>query len=159
MTLTAVVVIVALFALNIRAYNAAVRVQQFGRPGPITTWEDRLRLIDESISTFPGLANYPRRHLIRESFDRLSSLSEDEFWATVAMIESIGDDALDVEPENWRFVAMMVHLHHIAGLRDAEYLAKAKEGLDTMATLAPNLPDTRILTETQDNLEGTSTTP
>ena len=159
MTLVAAVVIVALFALNIRAYDAAVRVQQFGRPGPIATWEDRLRLIDESISTFPGLANYPRRHLIRESFDRLSSLSEDEFWTTVKLIESAGDDALDVEPDNWRFVAMMVHLHQIASQRDAEYLAKAKEGLDTMATLAPNLPDTRILTETQDSLEASSATP
>ena len=157
MALVSVVVIGALYALNLRAYNAAADIVRFGRTG--TTWEERLVYAEESISTFPGLANYPRRHLMRDSFDRLSSLSDEEFWAAVALMENTADDALEVEPENWRFVALVIHLQHIAGQRDAEYLTKAKENLDLMAALAPNLPDTRILIETQDELEQSRATP
>ena len=159
MALVAVVVVGALFALNLRAYNGAVRVQQFGRPAPNASWEDRLTLMDESITSFPGLANYPRRHLIRESFDRLPTLPGDEFWSAVELMEDTGDDALEVEPDNWRFIAMMIHLYQIASERDEEYLAKARESLDRMSEIAPNLPDTRILIEQQDGLEENSATP
>ncbi len=160
MALVSVVVIGALYALNLRAYNAAADIVGFGlaaRTG--ATWDERLVYAEESISTFPGLANYPRRRLMRDSFDRLSSLSDEEFWAAVALMENTADDALEVEPENWRFVALVIHLQHIAGQRDAEYLTKAKENLDLMAALAPNLPDTRILIETQDELEQSRATP
>ncbi len=159
MALVAVVVVGALFALNLRAYDGAVRVQQFARPGLNASWEDRLTLMDESITSFPGLANYPRRHLIRDSFDRLPSLSDDEFWGAVELMENTGDDALEVEPDNWRFIAMMIHLYQIAGERDSEYLGKAREHLDRMAIIAPNLPDTRILSEQQDRLEENRATP
>ena len=160
MAIVSVVVIVALYALNLRAYNAAADIATFGlaaRAG--ATWEERLAYAEDSISTFPGLANYPRRHLIRDSFDRLQSLSDDEFWAAVELMESTGDDALEVEPDNWRIIAMMIHLRQTAAERDGEYVAKAGESLEKMTRIAPNLPDTRILTEIQDSLEEAGAAP
>ncbi len=74
-------------------------------------------------------------------------------------MESTGNDALDVEPDNWRIIAMMVLLHQTAAERDEEYVAKARDGLDKMAAIAPNLPDTRILSEQQDILEQAAATP
>ena len=159
MCLVTVIVIAALFALNIRAYDAAVAVADFGRPGSGSDFEDRLTLVNESISTFPGLANYPRRHLMRDSLVALPSLSDEEFWSYVELTENTANDALEVEPDNWRFVALLIHLQQIAGQRDAEYLTNARESLDLMAALAPNLPDTRILVETQDELEQTIAAP
>ena len=160
MALVSVVVIGALYALNLRAYNASADIASFGlttRTG--IAWEERLAYAEESISTFPGLANYPRRHLIRDSFDRLPSLSEDEFRAAVELMESTGSDALEVEPDNWRIIAMMVHLHQTAAELDREYLDKAEESLEKMKRIAPNLPDTRILSETQASLKAAGDTP
>ncbi len=160
MATVSAVVIVALYALNLRAYNAAADIASFGlsaRSG--ATWEERLAYAEDSISTFPGLANYPRRHIIRDSFDRLPSLSDDEFWAEVELMESTGNDALEVEPDNWRIIAMIIHLRQTAAERDAEYVAKAGESLEKMTRIAPNLPDTRILTEIQDSLEEAGAAP
>lgn len=160
MALVSVVVIAALYALNLRAYNAAADIASFGLTSHTgVAWEERLVYAEDSIGTFPGLANYPRRHIIRDSFDRLPTLSDEEFWAEVELMESTGNDALDVEPDNWRIIAMLVLLHQTAAERDEEYVAKAREGLDKMAAIAPNLPDTRILTEQQDILEQAAATP
>ncbi len=160
MALVSVVVIAALYALNLRAYNAAADIASFGlTAGTGIAWEERLAYAQDSISVFPGLANYPRRHLIRDSFDRLSSLSEDEFRAEVELMESTGDDALEVEPDNWRILAMMVHLHQTAAEVDREYLEKAEESLEKMKRIAPNLPDTRILSETQASLRAAGGAP
>ena len=154
MALVSVVVIAALYALNLRAYNAAADIALFGLSGGAgAAWEERLAYAQDSISTFPGLANYPRRHIIRDSFDRLPTLSDEEFWSEVELMESTGNDALDVEPDNWRIMAMMIHLYQTAAERDDEYVAKARESLDKMTRIAPNLPDTRILNEVQDSLE------
>lgn len=160
MVVVSVVVIGALYALNLRAYNAAADIASFGivaRTG--AAWEERLAYAEESISTFPGLANYPRRHLIRDNFDRLPSLSEDEFWAAVELMDSTGNDALEVEPYNWRILAMMIHLHQTAAELDREYLEKAEESLAKMKRIAPNLPDTLILSETQASLRAAGDTP
>ena len=160
MALVSVVVVVALYALNLRAYNASADIASFGltaRTG--VAWEQRLAYAEESISTFPGLANYPRRHLIRDNFDRLPSLSEDEFWAAVELMESTGNDALEVEPHNWRIIAMMVHLQQTAAELDREYLEKAEASLEKMKRIAPNLPDTHILSETQAILKAAADTP
>ncbi len=160
MALVSVVVIAALYMLNLRAYNAAADIASFGLTANTgVAWEERLVYAEDSVSTFPGLANYPRRHIIRDSFDRLPTLSDEEFWAEVELMESTGNDALDVEPDNWRIIAMMVLLHQTAAERDEEYVAKARDGLDKMAAIAPNLPDTRILSEQQDILEQAVATP
>ena len=160
MALVSVVVIAALYALNLRAYNAAADIASFGLTSHTgVAWEERLVYAEDSIGTFPGLANYPRRHIIRDSFDRLPTLSDEEFWAEVELMESTGNDALDVEPDNWRIIAMLVLLHQTAAERDEEYVVKAREGLDKMVAIAPNLPDTRILSEQQDILEQAAATP
>ena len=160
MALVSVVVIAALYTLNLRAYNAAADIASFGLTANTgATWEERLVFAEDSISTFPGLANYPRRHIIRDSFDRLPSLSDEEFWSEVELMESTGNDALDIEPDNWRIIAMMTLLHQTAAERDDEYVPKAREGVDKMTAIAPNLPDTRILTEQQDILEESAATP
>ena len=160
MVVVSVVVIGALYALNLRAYSASADIASFGlTAGRGVGWEERLAYAEESISTFPGLANYPRRHLIRDYFDRLSSLSEDEFRAAVELMESTGNDALEVEPDNWRIIAMMIHLHQTAAELDREYLEKAEESLEKMKRIAPNLPDTRILIETQASLRSAGDTP
>ena len=156
MAFVSVVVIAALYTLNLRAYNASVDVAEFARP---RDWDVRLEYIQDSISTFPGLANYPRRHLMRDSFDRLPSLSGDEFRGAVELMEKAGNDALEIEPDNWRIMAMMIHLYQVAAERDSEYLAKAGEHLDKMTRIAPNLPDTRILAENQDSLEAAGAAP
>ena len=160
MALVSVVVIAALYALNLRAYNAAADIASFGLAvSRGATWDERLVYAEESISTFPGLANYPRRHIIRDSFGRLPTLSDEEFWSEVELMESTGNDALDIEPDNWRILAMMVLLHQTAADRDDEYVTKARASLEKMTAIAPNLPDTRILTEQQDILEQASATP
>ena len=161
MVLVSVAVVGALYALNLRAYNAAADIAAFNFVGDTgAAWEEQLAYAEDSIATFPGLANYPRRHLIRDSFERLPSLSDDEFWSEVELMESTGADALEVEPDNWRIMAMMIHLYQVAAQRDSEYLAKAGESLDKMAAIAPNLPDTRILSETQAGLTAAGdTTP
>ena len=97
--------------------------------------------------------------MIRDSFNWLPTLSDEEFWSEVELIEGTGNDALDAEPDNWRILALMVLLHQTAAERDDEYVAKARAGLEKMAAIAPNLPDTRILTEQQDMLEGSAATP
>ena len=160
MALVSVAVIAALYTLNLRAYNAAADIASFSPEiNPRATWEERLAYAEESISTFPGLANYPRRYLIRNSFGRLPILSDEEFWSEMELMESTGNDALDAEPDNWRILAMMILLHQIAAERDDEYVAKARAGLEKMTAIAPNLPNTRILAEQQDILEGASATP
>ena len=160
MVLVSVAVVAVLYALNMRAYTAAADIAEFSFAASRgAACEERLAYAEDSVATFPGLANYPRRHIIRDSFNRLPSLSEDEFWGAVELMENTGNDALEVEPDNWRIMAMMVHLYQMAAERDSEYLAKAGESLDKMAVIAPNLPDTRILGETQASLTAAGDTP
>ena len=154
MAIVSVIAIGSLYALNLRAYEAAVDIVTFSvSDDSELTWEERLAYAEESISGFPGLANYSRRYVINEGIERMPSLSDEEFLELVALIEDIGDDALEVEPDNWRIISLMIHFHQNASERDDIYVAKARERLDKMSELAPNLPDTRILAEAQDRLE------
>ncbi len=142
--LVSVIVVGALYSLNLRIYNASVEAAKvLGQRG----WEASLDHADDSISTFPGLANYPRRYILSGYLNRLESLPNDEFWNAVESMETIGNDALAIEPDNWRIIALMAHLYQAAGERDSEYLAKAEERLDKMILIAPNIPTTRNLAE------------
>ncbi len=160
MALVSVAVIASLYAINLRAYNAANDIVIFSGTINDLAWEERLTYAESSVDSFPGLANYSRRYVINEGIERLSSpLSDEEFSEMVTLVESVGDDALDVEPDNWRIISLMIHFHQNASERDDAYLAKAREGLEKMAAIAPNLPDTRTLLEAQDSLEGAGATP
>ena len=160
MALVSVVIMVALYALNLRAYNAATEIANFSfatRGG--VAWEERIVYVEESVTGFPGLANYPRRYLLVESFNTLNSTSDDEFWSTIELTENTGADALKVEPDNWRIIALLTHLHQVAGERDVEHVKIAKEYLDKMTQVAPNLPDTHTLTKQQESLEQRTAAP
>ena len=155
MAVMSVAVIAALYALNLRAYNAAADIATFNiSSGSETTWEERVAYAEESIIGFPGLANYSRRYVIKDGIARLSQLSDEEFLDAVSLIEKIGDDALAVEPNNWRIIAVMIHFHQTASERDRAYLEDAEEGLKKIMEIAPNLPDTQILAEVQNSMEG-----
>ena len=159
-SLVSIVVVVALYTLNLRAYDASADIASFEfsrRTG--TEWEERMVFVEDSVDKFPALANYPRRIFMNESTRRLPSLSEDDFQNDLELIAKIGSDALEMEPYNWRIIGLMTLLYQLAGERDEEYVKMAREHLDLMIQISPNLPNTIALSEQQEILEQRTATP
>ena len=138
-----VLVILVVLWLNWRPYRAADMVldaftgveQHTGRTIDLN---ERLRVFDASIETFPPLGNYIREPILNfyaglawqqldeETADTLKAAADQKF-----------KDGIEAEPQHWRMYIAAANLYHGLAARNPEYLQTARSYIDKAYELAP----------------------
>lgn len=155
-TWTAIVVVVIMMMASLTVFNARVYSAASILSDALRTpraWAGRQHDFTRCIDEFPGLANYPRRHLIAEAAAEIGEMSEDDVRRTVELVATEAGRALAAEPQNWRFAAVLAVFYQIAAARDAQYVEVARRHLDSAAALAPGVPEVIDVVNEQERLE------
>lgn len=138
-----VLVILAVLWLNWRPYRAADMVldaftgveQHTGRSLEL---DERRRVFEASIETFPQLGNYFREPLLN-FYAGLSWQQLDE--QTASQLKEAADqkfkDGIEDEPRHWRMYIAAANLYHGLAARDPQYLQTARSYIDKAYELAP----------------------
>ena len=137
-------------AVNVRMYAAASAVL---RAETQAHWLDRADLYLESIETFPGLANYPRRLLAYDLSLRLADMSEEEFDLAVRIVETAAAQGADDDPTDWVFEAGLASFFQRASIRDRALLERAAAHVAIGLSLAPRAKETLGVQREQERLE------
>ena len=131
------------YSLNIRTYQAATAVVKTANPA--ITWDQRFELFEESIDSFPPLANYPRQVLFAQLTNNWDLLSPDEIAVALVTMEREAEDAIKAEPRGWRIYVALAQLYQKASPLGPEYDQKARSFVDKAIELAPNTPQIAAL--------------
>ena len=139
------------YLVSVRPYQAANAVVQTASPA--LTWEQRLEYFDESIDSFPPLANYPRLILFSQLIRRWGSLSEADARAALAVVEREAQEALKIEPQGWRLYVALSRVYLVASSLDPAYLERANSYLEAAAEMAPDTLEVAALRAQQARAE------
>ena len=137
-------------AVNLRIYAAASAIL---RAETEFVWFERADLYLESIETFPGLANYPRRLLAYDLSLRLADMSDDEFDLAVRIVETAAAHGADSDPTDWVFEAGLASFFQRASIRDRAFLERAAAHVAIGLALAPRAKETLGVQREQERLE------
>ena len=129
------IVLLLIFALNIRAYLASKEV--INALDHQIPWEQRFAHFESTFDRFPPLANYPRLILLDLLTRNWSNLPEASRETALALVDEVVRDATDAEPRGWRHYIAVAELYHLAAGRYPELLPIAKGYVETAAELAP----------------------
>ena len=140
LTMYGLVVVLALVSLNIyyfsyRPYSAATAVVKTS--DPTITWDRRFEYFEESIDSFPPLANYPRLILVSQLVDNWDNLTQREVTAALEIVERESAQALKDEPQSWRINEALTRFYQQASSLAPAYLERARAHLDMANDLAP----------------------
>ena len=128
-TLPVAAIVVAVFLalssvwINLRAFNAAGTILEIGRG--VSSLDNAIATVDQSISSFPALANYPRLIYIKNVGLILPDLSEGDAQRLVEFAQEVADDAMVTEPQNWRILVIISEMY-----RDVARHSPVYEGVD-----------------------------
>ncbi len=147
----AAVVSASLVYFNVRPFSAAVAAVQTSDPQ--ISWSDRFAFFEESISEFPGLANYPRLLLMSQVTNNIGSLNVEELNSALELIEREGAAALKGEPESWRVHLSLARFYQLISQVDPDSLETARQHLDEGIRLAPKTLDADATRKEQERLE------
>ena len=132
-----VLVAAAIFVINVRAYQASRTILDTLNPN--TSWDARLDYFDETIETFPQLANYPRLVMFNQLTRDWTKLEDEEKQRAVQLAEEQGVLAFEQEPEEWRLYGTLAGFYQRIGPPFSE---KSRELVDKVAELAPERLET-----------------
>lgn len=123
--------------VNIMVYRAATAIIEVTRG--VSSLDAALATVSRSISSFPPLANYPRLIYIKNVGDIWLGLSEADAQRVVDFAEQEANNAIAVEPENWRIYVSMgeMHLDIVSQRSGFEGLDSAIHYLEIAEILAP----------------------
>ncbi len=125
----------SLFFFNYRIYSAATLYVE-ANSGSLA-WEEKLRLFDRSIDTFPQLANYPRLGLFASVMGDWQNLEDEDRRRAIAIVESEAEAAIEREPENWHIIVALANLYLAAASIDENYREEARSYVERATELAP----------------------
>ena len=154
-----VLVILAVYYFNIRAYNGATTILQTIRPQ--TSWSERLGYFEGSIDAAPPLANYPRIVMFNQLTRNWGDLDEGQARAALDTAVREGDRGIEKEPEEWRLYLALAGLYHRASSSEPRYLpqprdfyvSKSRGLIDEAEGLAPERIEVHQLLVRQDIME------
>ena len=130
-----IVTLIAIILLNLAPYNGSRRILDTLNPN--ISWGERLVHFEESIDSFPPLANYPRIVMFNRINTEWDKLEGQEVAAALAAVEKAGQDALNSEPQEWRVHLALAKIYQRAGSIDLAYVARARDLVDEAAQLVP----------------------
>ena len=133
----------AVFFLNVRPLTAASRAVDAVTQG--LSWNQRLEAFEDSVSTFPPLANNVRMMMFREIGLGWITLTDDEASTALQIVETHGPEGTKAEPEEWRLLSAMAVIYQQAGGANKEYIIQARELVEKVVELAPSRVEARAL--------------
>jgi hypothetical protein len=141
-----------IYLSNYRPYNAALAIVQTTGSG--ITWEERFGYYEESIDSFPQLANYPRLILLGQLTDNWANVvGSNQVARALAIADAEGRNALRSEPEGWRMYVALARFYQAASTIDREHVKLARSYLRTARELAPEVPEVVFVTLRQRLIE------
>ena len=129
----------SLHSYNYKPYQAAQASKEFLRTN---LWTDISTNFNRSIDEFPPLANVPRRLMINHVGYSLIDLAHADYVEAVDLVTREGQEALRIEPQNWRFHVALAQFYQQAYLRNPDYLELADTHVQEALRLAPNTSQT-----------------
>ena len=148
----------SLYNYNYKPYQAARASREFLSASLLT---DISANFNRSVDEFPALANIPRRLIIEHVGCGLATtLADADYIEAVDFVTQEGQEALQIEPQNWRVHAALAHTYQLASLRNLDhleenfdYLKLAKAHVQEALRLAPNTSQTNRVKVQQERLE------
>ena len=140
----------SLYSYNYKPYQAAQVSKEFLRTN---LWTDISTNFNLSVDEFPPLANVPRRLMINHVGYSLIDLAHADYVEAVDLVTREGQEALRIEPQNWRFHVVLAQFYQQAYLRNPDYLELADIHVQEALRLAPNTGQTIRIKVEQERLE------
>ena len=141
----------AVFLLNVRPLTAASSAADAVSGG--TSWEQRFEAFEDSVSTFPPLSNTVRMMMFREIGLAWGALEGNEMTTALAIVETHGPAGTKAEPEEWRLLSGMAVIYQQARDENEEYIARARDLVESAVELAPSRVEVRALLIAQHLIE------
>lgn len=140
----------SLYNYNFKPYQAARTSSEFLRAN---LWTDISVNFNRSVDEFPALANIPRRLMIAHVGFRVADLAHADYIEAVNLVTKEGQEALRIEPQNWRLHVALAQFYQQAYLRNPDYLELANAHVQEALRLAPNTTQAIAVKVEQDRLE------
>ena len=145
-------ILAAVFFLNVRPMTASSRAVDAVTPG--LPWSQKFEAFEDSVSTFPPLANNIRMMMFRELGLGWNALTDDEVSRALQIVGTHGPEGTKTEPEEWRLLNSMAVIYQQAGGENDEYIAQSRDLVERAVELAPSRVETRALLIAQHLVEG-----
>ena len=147
----------SLYSYNYKPYLAA-RASYESLSASLLT--DISANFNRSVDEFPALANIPRRLMIEHVGCGLVTMTNADYVEAVNLVTQVGQEALQIEPQNWRIHASLAQTYQRASLRNPDhlelnidYLELARAHVQEAFRLAPHTSQTNSVKVQQERLE------
>ena len=144
----------AVFLLNVRPLTAASSAADAVSAG--NSWEQRFKAFEDSVNTFPPLSNTVRMMMFREIGLAWGALEGNEMATALELVETHGPAGTKAEPEEWRLLSGMAVIYQQARDENKEYIARARDLVESAVELAPSRVEVRALLIAQHLIENDS---
>ena len=141
----------AVFLLNVRPLTAASSAVNAVSGG--TSWEQRFEAFEDSVNTFPPLSNTVRLMMFREIGLAWGGLDGNEMATALAIVGTHGPAGTKAEPQEWRLLNGMAVIYQQARDENEEYIARARDLVESAVKLAPSRVEVRALLIAQHLIE------
>lgn len=145
----AVSLIWSLYNYNYKPYQAAQASSELLR---VSLWTDISANFNRSVDEFPALANISRRLMIDHVGCGIATMGHADYVEAVDLVAKEGQEALRIEPQNWRIHIALAKFYQLAYDRNSIYSELADAHVQEALKLAPNAGQTIRVKVEQDRL-------
>ena len=140
----------SLYNYNYKPYQAAQASSELLRAG---LWTDISANFNRSVDEFPALANISRRLMIDHVGCGIATMGHADYAEAVDLVAKEGQEALRIEPQNWRIHIALAKFYQLAYHRNSIYSELADAHVQEALKLAPNTGQTIRVKVEQNRLE------
>ena len=135
LAITGILVALTIYQFNYRAFESSSSILRLLDSS--LSWQQRLDKFDQTVDSFPQLANYPRIVMFNQLTRNWGSLNPQEAGAALAAVDREGRKGIASEPEEWRLYLSVASLYHRAAPADQGYVDRARSLVEEATELAP----------------------
>ena len=139
----------SLYNYNYKPYQAAQASSELLRA---SLWTDISANFNRSVDEFPALANISRRLMIDHVGCGIATMAHADYVEAVDLVAQEGQEALRIEPQNWRIHVALAKFYQLAYARNSIYSELADAHVQEALKLAPNAGQTLRVKVEQDRL-------
>lgn len=139
----------SLYSYNYKPYQAARASSELLRA---SLWTDISANFNRSVDEFPALANISRRLMIDHVGCGIATMAHADYVEAVDLVTKEGQEALQIEPQNWRIHVALAKFYQLAYGRNSIYSELADAHVQEALKLAPNAGQTIRVKVEQDRL-------
>ena len=139
----------SLYYYNYKPYQAAQASSELLRA---SLWTDISANFNRSVDEFPALANISRRLMIDHVGCGIATMAHADYVEAVDLVTKEGQEALRIEPQNWRIHVALAKFYQLAYDRNSIYSELADAHVQEALKLAPNAGQTIRVKVEQDRL-------